>query len=457
MKDIKSLQDTLKKWAIDNKKTQENIGMILGFGYDDAQLAEERHPTRYDLDAVSTDIPILIIHQSSHLGVMNTKALQLLGITAETPDPSGGVIRRETNSQEPNGVLEENAFFVHIGEQFSKISEDEVNAIFKAGANKLASYGYTTGEEGRTTAGLASLMQKIANDNPLPIEIVSYIDANDDRNFILSNSSHNYKNGFRVGGAKLTIDGSPQGFTAYRDRPYYNPPEGYRADYSGYAAITPDETFEAIDWAFSNNIQVITHSNGEAASDLFLAAIKTAKEKYPTKALRPVLIHGQFLRKDQIATIDELDIFPSLFPMHTFYWGDWHRDRTIGPVNAEHISPTGWIRERGMMFSSHHDAPVAFPNSMRVLSSTVTRRTRSGDILGPDQRVDVMTGLKAMTIWPAYQHFEENEKGTLEVGKVADFVVLSADPTAVNPESLDQLHVEQTIKGGKIIYEKPNN
>lgn len=172
-----------------------------------------------------------------------------------------------------------------------------------------------------------------------------------------------------------------------------NPPEGYRADYSGYAAITPDETFEAIDWAFSNNIQVITHSNGEAASDLFLAAIKTAKEKHPTKALRPVLIHGQFLRKDQIATVDELDIFTSLFPMHTFYWGDWHRDRTIGPVNAEHISPTGWIRERG----------------------------------------------------------------TLEVGKVADFVVLSADPTAVNPESLDQLHVEQIIKGGKIIYEKPNN
>lgn len=162
------------------------------------------------------------------------------------------------------------------------------------------------------------------------------------------------------------------------------------------------------------------------------------------------------MRKDQIATIDELNVFPSLFPMHTFYWGDWHRDRTVGPVNADNISPTGWVRERGMMFSSHHDAPVAFPNSMRVLSSTVTRRTRSGDILGPDQRVDVMTALKSMTLWPAYQHFEEKEKGSLELGKLADFVVLSEDPTAVDPNKLSQLKVMKTVKDGEVIYQLEN-
>lgn len=162
------------------------------------------------------------------------------------------------------------------------------------------------------------------------------------------------------------------------------------------------------------------------------------------------------MRKDQIATIDELNVFPSLFPMHTFYWGDWHRDRTVGPVNADNISPTGWVRERGMMFSSHHDAPVAFPNSMRVLSSTVTRRTRSGDILGPDQRVDVMTALKSMTLWPAYQHFEEKDKGSLELGKFADFVVLSEDPTAVDTEKLSQLKILKTVKEGEIIYQLKN-
>ena len=138
--------------------------------------------------------------------------------------------------------------------------------------------------------------------------------------------------------------------------------------------------------------------------------------------------------------------------MHTFYWGDWHRDHTVGPVNAENISPTGWIRKRGMMFGTHHDAPVAFPDSMRVLAATVTRRTRSGDILGPAQRVDVITALKAMTIWPAWQHFEENDKGSIEVGKLADFVILSKDPTAVDPETLANLEVRETIKEGKSIY-----
>jgi hypothetical protein len=139
--------------------------------------------------------------------------------------------------------------------------------------------------------------------------------------------------------------------------------------------------------------------------------------------------------------------------MHTYYWGDWHRDHTVGPVNAENISPTGWVRQRGMMFGSHHDAPVAFPDSMRILSATVTRRTRSGDILGPHQRVDVITALKAMTIWPAWQHFEEDRKGSIEPGKLADFVILSADPTSVDPETLSELKVLATIKEDEMVYD----
>jgi predicted amidohydrolase YtcJ len=246
------------------------------------------------------------------------------------------------------------------------------------------------------------------------------VDVLQDRDFIAKHASKTYINGFRVGGAKLTIDGSPQGFTAYRDRPYYNPPEGYRADYRGYSAATPEQVFDSIDWAFQNDIQILTHSNGEAASDILLAAIKTAREKHGIKDRRAVLIHGQFLRKDQVATMDKLDVFPSLFPMHTFYWGDWHRDRTVGPINADNISPTGWVRERGMMFSSHHDAPVAFPDSMRVLSATVTRRSRSGDILGPQQRVDVLTALKAKTIWPA----STSKKATRDRSNPASWLTL---------------------------------
>ncbi len=199
-------------------------------------------------------------------------------------------------------------------------------------------------------------------------------------------------------------------------------------------------------------MQILTHANGEGASDMLIAAIDTATETHGRADRRPVLVHGQFLREDQVDAYNRLDVFPSLFPMHTFYWGDWHRDRTVGPVAADNISPTGWVRDRGMMFSSHHDAPVAFPDSMRILDATVTRRSRSGDIIGPAQRVDVLTALKSMTIWPAYQHFEEDRKGSLEPGKLADLVILSDDPTAIDPEALDSLAVLETIKEGETIH-----
>jgi predicted amidohydrolase YtcJ len=208
-----------------------------------------------------------------------------------------------------------------------------------------------------------------------------------------------------------------------------------------------------VNWCFEYGIQILVHSNGEAASDMLIAALEAARDKYGDPGNRPVLIHGQFQREDQVESFARLGVFQSVFPMHTFYWGDWHREHTVGPVDAENISPTGWIRERGLMFGTHHDAPVAFPDSMRVLAATVTRRTRSGDILGPNQRVDVETALKAMTIWPAWQHFEEDDKGSIESGKMADFVILSADPTVVDPETLAELEVLVTVKSDNIIFD----
>jgi predicted amidohydrolase YtcJ len=452
--DIASLQRVLKSWADSNAGVVKKVNLIVGFGYDDAQLKELRHPTRDDLDNVSTDIPVYIIHQSGHLGVGNSKALEVVGLTSASKDPKGGVIRRKEGSNEPNGVLEENAHIPVIIKLLSAVDERGSQAMFQAGMDLISSYGYTTAQDGRTTPGQAKLMRSVADKGELEIDIVSYPDVlmPNAREMIESEHSLEYRNRFRIGGGKLTIDGSPQGFTAWRDRPYYNPPENFRSDYVGYPAATNDQVMDAIDWAYANHIQVLTHSNGEAASDLLIAATKEAIRKHGQTDRRAVLIHGQFLREDQVDSIKALGIFPSLFPMHTFYWGDWHRDRTVGPVNADNISPTGWVLKRGMKFSSHHDAPVAFPDSMRLLDATVTRRSRSGDIIGPSHRVDVMTALKAMTIWPAYQHFEEGSKGSIEIGKLADLVILSNDPTAIDPETLDQLKVLETIKEGKTIY-----
>jgi predicted amidohydrolase YtcJ len=452
--DISALQRVLKTWADKNEELAKKVNLILGFGYDDAQLNELRHPTAYDLDQVSSEIPVYVVHQSGHIGVANSKALEVIGFNSDSKNPAGGVIRRKEGGNEPSGVLEETPHFMALVKLLSAVDAKGYQTMFNAGMNLITSYGYTTAQEGRASLGQAELMRATADTGKTKIDVVVYPDVltKDARDFIKNNHSREYKNRLRIGGAKLTIDGSPQGFTAWRDRPYYKPTPNFRSDYVGYPAATSDQVFDAIEWAYANNVQILTHSNGEAASDLLIAAIKDATEKHGMADRRPVLIHGQFLREDQVDSYKALNVFPSLFPMHTFYWGDWHRDRTVGPVNADNISPTGWLVDRGMMFSTHHDAPVAFPDSMRVLDATVTRRSRSGDIIGPEQRVDVMTALKAMTIWPAYQHFEEKSKGSIEVGKMADLVILSADPTAVDIETLNQIKVMETIKEGKSIY-----
>ena len=178
-------------------------------------------------------------------------------------------------------------------------------------------------------------MKQVAAEGGFANDVNAYPDMLVDRAYIKTNQSATYTNRFRVAGAKLTIDGSPQGFTAWRDRPYFKPVGNYPAGYSGYAAASAEQVMDAVQWAAENGIQVITHANGERASDLLIAAHRAAQARFPqAKALRPVLIHGQFLREDQLDSYKALGVIPSLFPMHTFYWGDWHLDHTVGPQRA---------------------------------------------------------------------------------------------------------------------------
>jgi len=454
VRDIASLQKVVRDWMAANDAVIRKVNLIIGFGYDNATLAEQRHPTRDDLDQISKDVPILLMHQSGHIIAVNSKAIEAAGITADTPDPKGGVIVRKPGSKEPNGVFEELAAFPILMKLVSQVGPEGFKAFARAGAELWARYGYTTADEGRSVPQTAQVLRQVADEGGFKIDVATYPDVLADKEFIEQNVSSTYKNRFRVAGAKLTIDGSPQGFTAWRDRPYYAPVGDYPKGYAGYAAATPDQAMDAADWAYAKNIQLLTHANGERASDLLISALTIAEMKNgPGKDRRPVLVHGQFLREDQVDAYKRLGVLPSLFPMHTFYWGDWHTSKTVGPVLGQNISPTGWVRKRGMIFTSHHDAPVAFPDSMRVLDATVTRVARgSGKVIGPDQRVDVITALKAMTIWPAWQHYEEKSKGSIEVGKLADFVVLSRDPTKGDPNTIDRIKVTETIKEGVTVF-----
>jgi predicted amidohydrolase YtcJ len=452
--DIASLQRTLRDWISANQAVVDGVKLVVGFGYDDSQLKERRHPTRDDLDAVSKEFPILLVHQSSHLAALNSKALEVAGFTAASKDPAGGKIRRREGGQEPNGVLEELAFFAAAFKILPAVGPKGMKAFAREGTKLWARFGYTTAQEGRATPGTAKLLREVADEGGYRIDVVAYPDVLIDRGTIEASVSRDYVNRFRIGGAKLSIDGSPQGLTAWRDRPYYKPLGDYPAGYSGYAAASAEDVMSAIDWAAENGIQIITHSNGERASDLLIASHRAAQARFPkAREMRPVLIHGQFMREDQFDPLKAMNVIPSLFPMHTFYWGDWHLDHTAGPEVGMNISPVGWARKRNMIFTSHHDAPVAFPDSMRVLDATVTRRARgSGRIVGPQHRVDVITALKAMTVWLAYQLFEEKTKGSLEVGKLADFVILSKDATAVESTTIADIQVIETIKEGATVY-----
>jgi hypothetical protein len=454
VQDIASLQQTLRDWVQKNAAAVEKVKVIVGFGYDNSQLKELRHPTKEELDAVSQDIPVLIVHQSGHLATVNSAMLKAMGYDSSTKDPAGGVIQRKPGTTEPNGTLEETAFFNGAPVVLGRVGPEGMRMFAREGAKLWARFGYTTAEEGRSTPQVAEMLKQVAAEGGFANDVNTYPDVLIDRAYIKANQSPTYTNRFRVAGAKLTIDGSPQGFTAWRDRPYYKPVGNYPEGYSGYAAASAEDVMGAVQWASENGIQVITHSNGERASDLLIAAHRAAQARFPkAQDLRPVLIHGQFLREDQLDSFKALGVIPSLFPMHTFYWGDWHLDHTVGPQAGMNISPTGWARKRRMIFSSHHDAPVAFPDSMRVLDATVTRRARgSGRIVGPEQRVDVITALKAMTIWPAYHHFEEKTKGSLAPGKLADFAILSKDPTAVEPTTIAEIKVTETVKEGKTIF-----
>lgn len=448
--DIAAIQSILKSWMVENKGLMDRYGLIIGFGYDDSQLADKRHPTRHELDAVSGDLPVIIVHQSAHFGVANSKALETLKITAEMADPPGGVFRREADGKTPDGVMEENAFFFVIGKLMARFDAEMFLKMIKSGTEFCASFGYTTVQEARATLPTAAMLSKAAEKGLLATDVIVLPDAIEAIDAI--KPSVGYTNRLRVGGAKLTIDGSPQGKTAWLTKPYFVTPEGKGATYAGYAAITHEQTAMAIDSAFENNWQIAVHANGDAAIDELIRCVRDATVKHGKADRRTVLIHGQACRLDQLDQLKELGIIPSFFPMHTFYWGDWHRDSVLGPERAEHISPCASALARGMIFTTHHDAPVANPDSMRVLSATVTRRTRSGDILGPRECVSVADALKAMTIWAAYQHFEEDRKGSIEVGKLADLVILDRDPMAVDPLGLADIKVLETIKEGTTVY-----
>jgi predicted amidohydrolase YtcJ len=449
---IDELIQTLKDWHSKNG-TDKTKGWIVGMGFDDAALKENRFPTREDLDKVSKDIPVVAIHITAHFCVMNSKGLELSKITAATKDPAGGLIRRMPGSKEPNGVLEEMAALPLFFPILSPSEPAMVDFYFDKAQELAVSFGYTTAQEGKAMSNHEQLAD-YAKQGKFKIDVVSYIDYSMPKYLHSDWNKKEYNNHYRIGGVKLTLDGSPQGRTAWRTIPYLLPPDGQNKDYKGYPAIADDKKVMAIyDSAFANNWQILTHANGDAAIDQMIRCMKQAAAKYGNTDRRNVLIHGQYVRMDQLDSLKKLEVIASLYPMHTFYWGDWHK-QIIGDSLGNKISPIKSALNKGLKVTSHTDAPVALPNLMMIMWTTVNRVSRSGVIIGADERLTPYEALQSVTIWGAYQHFEDKNKGSLKVGKLADMVMLSENPLKIDPMKLKDIVVLETIKEGKSIFKK---
>ena len=446
VKTIKDLQKNLKKFIKDSNLQPGE--WVMGLGYDDSLLAEQRHPTKDDLDAVSTDHPIYLIHVSAHLGAANSMGLSLANINSESNDPPGGKIRRYENSLEPNGVFEETAAYP-LQQLAMSAYKDPIGSVKKA-MDIYARNGITTAQDGASSQETIALMQAADAQGMINLDIISYpIGQNGLDQNLDSINFGNYKGRLKIGGIKLILDGSPQGKTAYLTEPYYKPPHNESDSYKGYPLIPRSEVSKWVKRYADLKIPIMAHANGDAAADMLIEAVKDAGI---TSDHRTIMIHAQTVREDQLDQMKELSIIPSYFSTHTFYWGDWHRDSVFGEDRAMRISPTKSTLNRKMPFTVHNDAPVVPPDMIRLLWSTTNRKTRSGKVLGEEQRISTYSALEAMTINAAFQHFEDDIKGSIEVGKLADLVVLSEDPLSIPVNELLELKIMATYSHGKEIF-----
>ena len=443
---IQDLQTELKNFIQDSDLQPGE--WVMGLGYDDSLLAEQRHPTKDDLDEVTTEHPIYLIHVSAHLGAANSLGLSLANINSKTEDPPGGKIRRYENSLEPNGVFEETAAYP-LQQLAMSAYKDPIGSVKKA-IDIYARNGITTAQDGASSLETIGLMQAADAQSMIDIDVISYpIGQNGLDENLDTVKFGSYEGRVKVGGIKLILDGSPQGKTAYLTEPYYKPPHNESKSYKGYPLIPQTEVSEWVKKYAGLNIPIMAHANGDAAADMLIQAVRDAEIESDH---RTIMIHAQTVREDQLDLMKELEIIPSYFSTHTFYWGDWHRDSVFGQDRAMRISPANSTLERDMPFTVHNDAPVVPPDMMRLLWATTNRQTRSGKILGKQQRISTYSALEAMTINAAYQHFEDDIKGSIEVGKQADLVVLSEDPLSIDTKNLLELNVVATFSRGVEVF-----
>ena len=469
---------------------------IVGFGFQGAALP--RYPSVAELDAVSPDRPVMVVDSSGHAGAMNSAAFRAAGVSAATPDPQGGKFERGADGRSLSGKAEETALNM-VREKRPAFSGASADAVATRASALWASYGQTTAQE--CGVGLGSddiaLVRNAIDKRLLSVDLYlcakdSHVDAmasaaarvvndysrlqpradaafqrqeqlvsdaaarpGDTAGLLLSlrpDLDRRYVNRVRLGGIKFWLDGSIP--TAWMSQPYAVNPPGTEPGYRAYQQI-PDAVLEqAFDRWWTSTVQINMHMNGDAAAEQALRAIEKAVRKHGMSDHRPVFIHATYLRPDQIRRLKAVGGVPSFLTSGLIPGGEtvlklWGKER------AETAMAAMSMQRAGIPFTFSHDAPVSpQPWVLALVDAGVNRRTPSGIVIGADQRVSPYLGLKAVTANAAWQIKEERSKGTLEVGKLADLVILERNPLKVDPTTIKDIAVVETIKEGRPIFQR---
>ena len=453
---VEEIKERLRNYIATTKLPEG--AWVIGFGYDNTKFEDKEHPTKFDLDDVSTEIGIYCTHASGHLAVTNSFGLEAYGYAGtDYVVPEGGVVQTVSpDSREANGVLEENA--IMDAEKKKVITapgfEQVLDSLVKA-QDLYASLGITTTQDASLDEGYHQLLTAASQMGKLKIDIVG-LAVQPVTTKLMTNEGtpkRDYVNHYKIGGAKTWLDGSPQGKTAWLTKPYYEVPEGQPADYCGYGTQSDETMIEYYKTCIENNWQVHTHTNGDAAADQFLKCYTKALELTGNKTeLRPVMVHCQAVREDQVKKMAELGVIPTFFNDHVWFWGDYHYDSVFGPERAQNISPLGWAVKEGIKFTLHQDPPVKMPNQILAIHNAVNRETQSGRVLGEQHKISVLEAIKGVTIYGANQYFEEDIKGTIEEGKYADLIIVDKNPLEIDSKELKSIKVLETIKEGNTIF-----
>ena len=473
VKDIPELLSRLKAHAAEVPQGDR----IVGMGYRAEQMAEKRHPTAAELDTVSATRPIGISDGSGHQGVMNSALIREMKLTAATPDPEGGFFSRQPGSRELTGHAAESAWMSVLATRAPLTAAQTRKGVARAVALWTQNGITTASEMGLGLSGDdISIVQTIVDEKLMPIDLVLFAKAaSADRIITAAYQIHKsrtapdidtstamlaarpdldkrYINRVRLAGIKFWLDGSID--TMFMSRPFTtNPPGVTTADYRGVRVDPQEQLVAFLDKYWNSNRQIAAHAIGDEANEQFLLALEDVIRRKGKGDGRPIFQHAQFLRPDQIARIKAVDGTTSFTAGGLFPMGDYIA--SLVPDRIDWVGVAGSVQRQGVNWTLNTDWPAGVsPSLMYAAWNVVNRMTRSGKPFAPHERVSAYDAMRSLTINAAYQYKEEKTKGTLEVGKLADLVVLDRNPLKVHPMSIKDIQVVQTLKEGVLVYNR---